>query len=131
MLGIAVPAALVARRLVRARGRAAARRRCSLAAAIVAQPFVLGPSTNGDNEPRLAGLAAAGARVAAAALLRRVRLSRAETALIAAAILLAGLHPRYTWPPPYTSAVWAALVAVAALVLIATTARRDGRYLWR
>jgi hypothetical protein len=125
VLGIAMPAALVAGAWLRVRGPLP-RGALLLAAVIVAQPFVLGPATNGFNEPRLAGLAAPALVVAAAALLRRARLSSAETAVIAAAILLAGLHPRYTWPPPWGSGVWAALevtAAAAACLLLALSGR--------
>jgi hypothetical protein len=121
VLGIAVPAALVVGAWLRVRGPLP-RGALLLAAVIVAQPFVLGPSTNGDNEPRLAGLAAPALVVAAAALIRRVRLPRAETTVIAAAILLAGLHPRYTWPPPWGSGVWAAIEVSAAAVTCALLA---------
>lgn len=121
VLGIAVPAALVAGAWLRARGPLP-RGALLLAAVIVAQPFVLGPATNGNNEPRLAGLAAPALVVAAAALLRRVCLSRVETAVIAAAILLAGLHPRYTWPPPWGSGVWAVIEVTAAAVTCALLA---------
>ena len=129
-LGIAVPAALVLGLWWRTRAHLP-RGPLLVAAAIVAQPFLLGPSSAGDNETRLAALSLPALVLAAAALLAHVRLTRREAIVLVATIAVAGLHPRYTWPPPYTSAVWAALVAVAALVLIATTARRDGRYLWR
>jgi peptidoglycan/LPS O-acetylase OafA/YrhL len=93
-----------------------------VAAVIVVQPFVLGPSSAGDNESRLAALALPALAVAAGALLAHVRLEGRETAVLVGAIALAGLHPRYTWPPPYSSAVWAALVLVAALLVLATGA---------
>ena len=66
--------------------------------------------------------------MAACALLAQTRLKGRESAVLIGAIALAGLHPRYTWPPPYSSAVWAALVLVAAIVILATAARggREG-----
>jgi hypothetical protein len=102
-----------------------------VAAVIVAQPFLLGPGSAGDNEPRLAALAVPALALAAAALLTHVHLSARETGVLIGAVLVAGLHPRYTWPPPYDSAVWAVLVAIAALVVLATSAPSDGRYRWR
>ena len=56
VLGIAVPAALVLGLWWRTRAHLP-RGTLLVAAVIVAQPFVLGPSSAGDNEPRLAALA--------------------------------------------------------------------------
>ena len=118
VLGIAVPAALVLGLWWRTRSHLP-RGSLLVSAVIVAQPFVLGPSSAGDNEPRLAALAVPALAVAAGALLAHTRLEARETAVLVGAIALAGLHPRYTWPPPYTSVVWAVLVFVAALVVLA------------
>lgn len=126
-LGIAVPAALVLGLWWRSRAHIP-RGSLLVAAVIVAQPFVLGPSSAGDNETRLAALAVPALAVAAAALLAHTRLRSHEAALLVAAIAVAGLHPRYTWPPPYSSAVWAALAGVAAVAILLTGAgRRSGR----
>jgi hypothetical protein len=122
VLGIAVPAALVVALWWRTRGHLP-RGALLVSAVIVAQPFVLGPSSAGDNETRLAALALPSLAVAAGALLAQTRLRGREPAVLIGAIALAGLHPRYTWPPPYSSAVWAALVLVAAIVILATAAR--------
>jgi hypothetical protein len=116
LVGIAVPAALVLGAWWRSRGGWPAGP-LLLAAAVVVQPLLLGPATNGDNEPRLAGLAAPAVAVAAAALLRGARLSHAETLVAATAIAVAGLHPRYTWPPPWGSGVWAVLYVLAAVLV--------------
>ena len=63
-LGILVPAALVLGGWLRTGGRVP-RGALLLAAAVVAQTLVLGPTSNGDNEPRLAGLAVPALAVAA------------------------------------------------------------------
>jgi hypothetical protein len=126
LVGIGVPAALVLGAWLRTRGNWPAGP-LLLAAAVVVQPLLLGPATNGDNEPRLAGLAAPAVAVAAAALLREARLSHAETLVAAAAIALAGLHPRYTWPPPWGSGVWAVLYVLAALVVAVAVSGRLSR----
>jgi hypothetical protein len=124
-VGIAVPVALVSGLWWRTRAHLP-RGPLLVAAVIVAQPFLLGPASTGDNEPRLVALALPALALAAAALLVRVRLSARETGVLVGAVVVAGLHPRYTWPPPYDSAVWAVLVAIAALVVLATAAGRDG-----
>jgi hypothetical protein len=123
VVGIAVPAALVLGAWLRSRGSWPAGP-LLLAAAVVVQPLLLGPATNGDNEPRLAGLATPAVAVAAAALLRGARLSHAETLVAATAIALAGLHPRYTWPPPWGSGVWAVLYVLAAVLVALTVSGR-------
>jgi hypothetical protein len=123
-VGFVVPAALVAGLWWRTRARLP-RGPLLVAAVIVAQPFLLGPASNGDNEPRLAALAVPALALAAAALLAHVRLSARETGVLIGALVVAGLHPRYTWPPPYDSAVWAVLVAIAAVVVLATSARPE------
>jgi hypothetical protein len=123
VVGIAVPAALVLGAWLRRRPPWPAGP-LLLAAAVVVQPLVLGPATNGNNEPRLAGLAVPALAVAAATMLRGAGLSRPETLLAAFAIALAGLHPRYTWPPPWGSGVWAAVyVAMAVAVAVAVSGR--------
>jgi hypothetical protein len=121
-LGVAVPAALVLGLWWRRRAHIP-RGSLLVAAVIVAQPFVLGPSSAGDNETRLAALAVPALAVAAAGLLAHARLKAHEAAVLVAAIAVAGLHPRYTWPPPYSSAVWAALVLVATVFVLAVAAR--------
>jgi hypothetical protein len=129
VLGIAVPAALVLGLWWRTRAHLP-RGTLLVAAVIVAQPFVLGPSSAGDNETRLAALALPALALAAGALLAHIRLGDREAAVLIGAIAFAGLHPRYTWPPPYTSAVWAALVLVAAvgvLILASGAGTRFGR----
>jgi hypothetical protein len=122
VLGIAVPAALVLGAWLRTR-RALPWGPLLCAAVVVVQPLVLGPATNGNNEPRLAGLAAPALAVAAAGLLVRAGLSRAEAVVLGVAIALAGLHPRYTWPLPDSSGLWAAIELVAAAVVVAVLAR--------
>jgi hypothetical protein len=127
VLGIAVPAALVLGLWWRTRSHLP-RGSLLVSALIVAQPFVLGPSSAGDNETRLAALALPALALAAGALLAHARLGRNETVVLVAAIAVAGLHPRYTWPPTFSSAVWASLVLFAALLVLATGAgRRFGR----
>jgi hypothetical protein len=126
LVGIAVPAALVLSAWLRTPGRWPAGP-LLLAAAIVVQPLLLGPATNGDNEPRLAGLAVPAVAVAAAALLRGAQLSRVETLVAAGAVALAGLHPRYTWPPWWGSGVWAVLYVLAAAVVVLAVGGRLGR----
>jgi hypothetical protein len=123
VLGIAVPTALLLAARFRSRG-AWPLGPLLLAVVVVAQPLVLGPATNGNNEPRLAGLAAPAVAVAAAALLRGARLSHVEALVAATAIAVAGLHPRYTWPPPWGSGVWAVLYVVAAVVVALTVSGR-------
>ena len=68
VLGIAVPAALVLGLWWRTRAHLP-RGTLLVAAVIVAQPFVLGPSSAGDNETRLAALALPALAAAAGALL--------------------------------------------------------------
>jgi hypothetical protein len=126
VLGIAVPAALVLGAWLRTR-RSLPWGPLLAAAVVVVQPLVLGPATNGNNEPRLAGLAAPALAVAAAGLLVRAGLSRAEAVILGAAIALAGLHPRYTWPLPGSSGVWAAIELIAAAVAVAVLARPRAR----
>jgi hypothetical protein len=87
-------------------------------ATIAAQPFVLGPSSNGGNEPRLAGLAAPALAVTAGALLRGARLDRVTTFVAGAAIVVAGLHSRYTHGPLLRNYVWATAELIAALLLV-------------
>jgi hypothetical protein len=121
VLGIAVPSAVVLGVWWRTRGHVP-RGPLLVAAAIVVQPFLLGPSSTGDNETRLAALSLPALAVAAAALLASTVLERRDAAVLVAAVALAGLHPRYTWPPPYSSAVWAALVLVCAIVVLVVAA---------
>ena len=117
-LGVMVPAGLALGAWLRTRNPLP-RGALLVAAAVAAQPLVLGPSSNGGNEPRLAGLAAPALVVAAGALLRGARLSQRETAIAAAAIVVAGLHSRYTHSPLLRNYVWAGAEVVAALTLVA------------
>ncbi len=96
-----------------------------VAAAVAAQPLVLGPSSNGSNEPRLAGLAGPALVVAAGALLRGARLSQREIAIAAVAIVVGGLHSRYTHSPLVSNYVWAGAELVAAVTLVAVIGRLD------
>lgn len=122
-LGVAVPAALVVAAWLRTRG-SLPWVPLVLAAAVLAQPLVLGPaSLHPGNEPRVAALAAPALATAAALLLRRAVLGVAELALLAAAIALASLHPRYAHAP-WGSDVWAVLQAVAAVAIVAVLGRR-------
>jgi hypothetical protein len=121
-LGVAVPTALVAGAWLRARGPLPWGP-LLVAASVVAQPLLLGPLANRSNEPRLAGLAAPPLALAAALVLRRVRLGTLETAVCAVAIAAAGLHPRYTRDVLASSGAWAAVELVAAGLVLAVLAR--------
>ena len=132
-LGVLVPAGLVIGAWLRTRNPLP-RGALLVAIAVAAQPLVLGPSSNGGNEPRLAGLAAPALAVAAGALLRNAHLSRRETLVALGAIVVAGLHSRYTHGPLLRNYVWATAEVVAAIVLGAVVgrlgpaaARRRGR----
>lgn len=121
LLGIAVPAGLVAGAWVRSRVVAVGP--LLVAAAIVAQPLLLGPLANRSNEPRLAALAVPALAVAAGLMLRGVRLGVAETLVAAAAIAVAGLHHRYTWVGIDPNTAWAAVdFAAAGTVLLVLSA---------
>jgi hypothetical protein len=122
-LGVGVPSALALGGWLRTRNDVP-RGALLVGATIAAQPFVLGPSSNGGNEPRLAGLAAPALVVAAGALLWGARLSRAETLVAGLAIVVAGLHSRYTHGPLMWNYVWAGAEVAAALVLVAVIGRR-------
>jgi hypothetical protein len=122
-LGVMVPAGLALGAWLRTRNPLP-RGALLVAAAVAAQPLVLGPSSNGGNEPRLAGLAAPALVVAAGALLRGARLTRRETALAAVVIVVAGLHSRYTHSPLLRNYVWAGAEVVASLALVAVLGRR-------
>lgn len=126
VLGVAVPAALVAGAWLRTRARPPLGP-LLLAVAVVAQPLLLGPLANLSNEPRLAGLAAPALAVAAGALLTDVRLGRAETLVCAAAIAAGGLHHRYTVAGPGSNVAWAVLELLAAAVILVTLAHRRPR----
>jgi hypothetical protein len=121
-LGVMVPAGLAVGAWLRTRNPLP-RGALLAAAAVAAQPLVLGPSSNGGNEPRLAGLAAPALVVAAGALLRGARLSRRETALAATAIVVAGLHSRYTHGFLLRNYVWATAEVVAAVGLVLIVGR--------
>lgn len=128
-IGILVPAALVVGAWLRTGGRLP-RGALLLAATVVAQTLVLGPTSNGDNEPRLAGLAVPALAVAGGSLLGRTRLARGETALLAVAILAGGLHHRYTHAgldrPWQWGVLDAAAAAIVLVVLALPTLRRVG-----
>ena len=124
-LGVMAPAALALGACLRTRNPLP-RGALLVAAAVASQPLVLGPSSNGGNEPRLAGLAAPALVVAAGALLRGARLSNRETAIAAVAIVIAGLHSRYTHGPLLRNYVWAGAEVVAALTLVALIGRLSG-----
>lgn len=119
-IGVMVPAALVAAAWWRARGPLPWMP-LLLAAAVIAQPLLLGPSSTGDTEPRLAALATPALAVAAGLVLVHARLRRGEVLLLAAAIALAGLHPRYT-RAPWDNITWATLELVAVVVLVGVLA---------
>ena len=122
-LGVMVPAALGLGAWLRVRNPLP-RGALLVAAAVAAQPLVLGPSSNGGNEPRLAGLAAPALVIAAGALLRGARLSHRETAIALVAIVIAGLHSRYIHSPLLRNYVWAGAEVVAAIMLVAILRRR-------
>jgi hypothetical protein len=128
VLGIAIPAALVAGAWLRTRGPAPWGP-LLVAAAVAGQPLVLGPLANASNEPRLAGMAAPAFAVAAGMLLRGAALGRAETLVCAAAIAAGGLHHRYTIAGLGRNAVWATveLVSAVIVVLVLTAGRRAPR----
>ena len=117
-LGVMVPAALGLGAWLRVR-KPLPRGAILVAVAVASQPLVLGPSSNGGNEPRLAGLAAPALVIAAAALLRGSCLTRRETAIALVAIIIAGLHSRYTHSPLLRNYVWAGAEVVAAITLVA------------
>jgi len=121
-LGILVPGAIALGAWLRTGGRVP-RGALLLAAAVVAQTLVLGPTSNGDNEPRLAGLAVPALAVAAGSLLGRTRLGRGETAVLAIAVLAGGLHHRYTHAGLDRPWQWVALEVAAAAVIVAVLAR--------
>ena len=121
-LGVMVPAGLALGAWLRTRNPLP-RGALLVAAAVAAQPLVLGPSSNGGNEPRLAGLAAPALVVAAGALLQGAHLSQRETVIAAFAIVVAGLHSRYTHSPLLRNYVWAGAEVVAALTLVAVVGR--------
>lgn len=128
-LGIVVPCALVLGAWLRTRDRLP-RGPLLLAAAVAVQPLLLGPVSNGGNEPRLAGLAAPALAVAAGTLLRGARLGRGETAALAAALAAGGLHHRYTHAGVPDNVAWATLELVAAVVVVAVLARRPLAARW-
>jgi hypothetical protein len=121
-IGILVPLALAFGAWFRTR-RPLPRGSLLVAAVIVAQPLLLGPGLAGNTDaPRLAALATPALAVAAGALLRGSHLKLREGVALAAAIAVAGLHPRYTWPAPYDRVVWVLLELGAAVVIVATLA---------
>lgn len=122
VIGLAVPCALV----LGAWRRSGAHLLCGpvvVAVAVALQPVVLGPASNGSNEPRLAGLAAPAFAVAAGMLLRTTALGRRETAVLLAAVAAGGLHHRYTHAGLQTNLEWATVELVAAAVVFAVLAR--------
>jgi hypothetical protein len=122
VLGIAVPAALVAGAWIRS-GGPSPWGPVLVAAAVVAQPLLLGPLANASNEPRLAGLAAPALALAAGLLLRGAALGRVETLVCAAAIAVGGLHHRYTVAGPAPNVGWAVVELTAALLVLLVLAR--------
>lgn len=117
-LGVFLAVVLVAAGWRRSRGRAPLTL-LLVAAAVVVQPLVLGPaSTYPGNEPRLASLAIPVLAVAVGIVLAQAELTRVETAILAFALALASLHPRYTHAPWRSSVVWVALELVAAAVVL-------------
>ncbi len=121
-LGVLVPSALVLGAWLRTRAHVP-RGPLLVAAAIVAQPVLLGVASF-HTEPRLAALAVPALAVAAGALLRDARLGPAETLVAVVAIAAGGLHHRYTHAGVHRGAEWAALEALAAIVVVAVLARR-------
>jgi hypothetical protein len=121
-LGLAVPTALVLGAWQRSRMRLL----CGpvlVAAAVALQPVVLGPASNGSNEPRLAGLAAPALVVAASTFLRKTALGLRETAVLVAAVAAAGVHHRYTHAGLQTNVEWATVELIAATVVFTILAR--------
>jgi hypothetical protein len=121
-LGIVVPGALVMGAWLRTR-RPLPWTPLLVAAAVAAQPLLLGPLANKSNEPRLAGLAAPALAVAAGLLLRNGGLGRAETAICAAAIAVGGLHHRYTIAGLGSNWAWASVEVAAGLVVLVVLTR--------
>jgi hypothetical protein len=124
VLGVLVPVALMAGAWLRTRAPLP-RGPLLLAAAVAAQPLLLGPLANISNEPRLAGLAAPAFAVAAGSLLAHARLGTGETLACAAAIGAGGLHHRYTVAGWESNAAWVALAIASALVLLAVLLLTD------
>jgi len=120
-LPILVPCALAGGAWLRTRGDVP-RGPLLLAAAVVVQPLLLGPSSAGENEPRLAALCLPALAVAAGALLRGARLRGWETAVIGVAVFAAGLHHRYTHVGLNRPA-WLALEIAGSAVILAVLAR--------
>ena len=122
-LGIAVPLAALAAGL--GLGRRDVVGPLVLAAAIVAQPFVLTSAWIDANEPRLAGLAVPSLAVACALLVRRIEIGRPVAFALCAALFLGSLHHHYSVVDVGRTA-WAMLVGVAALATFTglTVARR-------
>jgi hypothetical protein len=135
-IGVLLPCALIAGAWLRARdesepaseaaseaGTGIPRGPLLVAAAVIVQPLLLGPTSAGHNETRLAALAVPALAVAGGALMGMTRLGRGETAVLAAAILAGGLHHRYTHAGLDRPWQWVALEAAAAVVMIAVLAR--------
>jgi len=121
-LGVAVPAALVLGSWLRT-SAPLPWGPVLLAAAVVAQPLLLGPLANVSNEPRLAGLAAPALAVAAGGLLAGARLGIAETIACTVAIAVGGLHHRYTVAPWESNAAWATVAFASAALVVVVLAR--------
>jgi hypothetical protein len=124
-LGILVPCALVAGAWLRTRGDVP-RGALLLAAAVVAQPLVLGPASAGGNETRLTALCVPALAVAAGALLRGARLLDWEAVAIGVAVFAAGFHHRYTHVGLDRSA-WLALEIAGSALILAVLARPAAR----
>lgn len=126
VLGLAPPAAL-ALGAWRRSGTRLVTGPLLVAASIAAQPLVLGPSSNGSNEPRLAGLAAPALALAAGSFLASAPVRRVEAAFVAAALALGGFHHRYTHVGLTRNVVWAAVELACALAILVVLARPGAR----
>jgi hypothetical protein len=127
-IGVLLPCALVAGAWLRAPGNIP-RGTLLVAAVVVLQPLLLGPTSAGHNETRLAALAVPALAVAAGSLLGRTRLGQGETIILVASLLAGGLHHRYTHAGLDRPWQWVALEVAAAAVTVAVLGRPRTRYL--
>jgi hypothetical protein len=120
VLGVLVPLGVIAGAWLG--GQRPAGAPTALAASVLVQPFLLSPTWEVSNEPRLAALALPGLALVAAGQLRGLQLSTGVVVGVSAAMLLASLHPRYTDVGVPDRAAWAALDVLAALGIVLTLA---------
>jgi len=112
-LGLLVPLGLIAGAWLR--GRRPPALPALLAASVLVQPFLLAPAWVSHNETRLAALALPALALVAAYQLRGLKLTSATIWCVAAAILAASFHSRYSDVGVPDSTVWAAIDVVASL----------------